>query len=143
MTPHLELPSSLPRFCAVLGSLRLTVAWLALAAVLVVAGTLAQARQSLWSVQAEYFHAWVVYARAGDLVVPVFPGGRTLGVLLLANLGVGIARARARSGLGLFVVHLGALLLLAGVLLSGLTRAEYRLPLSPGEPAARLEVPGE
>jgi hypothetical protein len=43
----------------------------------------------------------------------------------------------------LLAVHLGVLLLLGGSLLSGLLRTEYRLRLNPGEPAARLEIPGQ
>jgi hypothetical protein len=143
MTPRPALTPSPLRLGAALGSLRLTVGLLAAAALLVVAGTLAQARQGLWSVQAEYFHAWVVYVRAGGLAVPVFPGGRTLGLLLLANLGAAAARVRGRGSAGLGAIHLGVLLLLGGSLLSGLLRTEYRLRLTPGEPAARLEVPRE
>ena len=143
MTPRPALTPSPLRLWAALGSLRLTVGLLAAAALLVVAGTLAQARQGLWSVQAEYFHAWVVYVRAGGLAVPVFPGGRTLGLLLLANLGAAAARVRGRGSAGLGAIHLGVLLLLGGSLLSGLLRTEYRLLLTPGEPAARLEVPRE
>jgi ABC-type transport system involved in cytochrome c biogenesis permease subunit len=142
MTARPDSPPVPPRPLAALGSLRLTVGLLAAAAVLVVAGTLAQARQGLWSVQAEYFHAWVVHVRAGSVAVPVFPGGRTLGFLLLLNLGAAAARVRGRGGAGLLAVHLGVLLLLGGALLSGLLRTEYRLRLNPGEPAARLEVPG-
>jgi len=133
----------LPRPLAALGSLRLTVGLLAAAVVLLMAGTLAQARQGLWSVQAEYFHAWVVHIRAGGLAVPVFPGGRTLGCLLLLNLGAAAARVCGRGGAGLLAVHLSVLLLLGGALLSGLLRTEHRLRLTQGEPTARLEVPGE
>lgn len=143
MTARRESPPVPPRPLAALGSLRLTVGLLAAAALLVVAGTLAQARQGLWSVQAEYFHAWVVHVRAGGLAVPVFPGGRTLGFLLLLNLGAAAARVRGRGDAGLLAVHLGVLLLLGGAVLSGLLRTEYRLRLNPGEPAARLEIPGE
>jgi ABC-type transport system involved in cytochrome c biogenesis permease subunit len=143
MTLGPESPPFPPRALAALGSLRLTVGLLAAAAGLLVAGTLAQARQGLWSVQAEYFHAWVVYVRGGGFAVPVFPGGRTLGLVLLANLGATAVRGRGRGGAGLRLVHLGVLLLLAGALLSGILRTEYRLHLTPGEPAAALELPGE
>ncbi len=135
-------PSPPPRPWATLGSLRLTVALLAAAAALVVAGTLAQARQGLWSVQAEYFHAWVVYARAGGYAAPVFPGGRTLAFLLLVNLGFATVRLRGR-GPGLLALHGGVGLLLGAALLSGLLRTEYRLRLDPGEPSGGLEVPHE
>ena len=143
MTSRPEPDPSPVQILAALGSLRFTVGLLAAAALLVVAGTLAQAREGLWSVQAGYFHAWVVYARAGEFSLPVFPGGRTLGLLLLANLGSVTVRGRHRTGAGLLAVHLGVLLLLGGALLSGLSRTEYRLRLVPGEPATRLEVPRE
>jgi hypothetical protein len=66
-----------------LGSLQLTVILLGLSIVLVFIGTLAQVGNGIWTVMDQYFRCWFV--KLGG-VVPVFPGGRLLGVALLVNL---------------------------------------------------------
>ncbi len=77
-----------------LASLRLTVVLMLLSVGLIFFGTLAQTRAGIWQVMAEYFRSWYV-AVPLDLIVPAdmelpgvlpWPGGATLGVLLLANL---------------------------------------------------------
>ena len=71
-----------------LASLRLTVVLLLLATVLVFLGTLAQVHEGLYDAQVRWFKSFVVTRRAGDVwwVLPVFPGGYTLGFALLFNL---------------------------------------------------------
>lgn len=79
-------------------SLTLTVILLALAMVLIYAGTLAQVDKDIWQVQHEYFHSAVAWINFQDLVPRFsarppgnwgkfpFPGGYVIGGLLLANL---------------------------------------------------------
>ena len=111
-----------------LGSLRLTVALLGMAIFLVFAGTLAQRFQGIWTVMEQYFRCWVSWIdfkiffpreAHGEQPVPggfPFPGGRLLGVALLANLLVshtGRIRIPARGGrrlIGLATLAIGAVL---------------------------------
>jgi hypothetical protein len=66
-----------------LGSLRLTVVLLGLSIILVFIGTIAQKYAGIWTVMDQYFRCWFV--KLGG-VVPVYPGGRLLGAVLLVNL---------------------------------------------------------
>ena len=78
----------LNRIAKFFSSLRLTVACLLFAIVLVFAGTLAQVKIGLYQAQAEFFRSVFIYWHpAGtDWKIPVFPGGWLLGGVLLINL---------------------------------------------------------
>lgn len=132
---HLE--SVLVRALTVLSSLKLTIVLFSLAMVIVFVGSLAQSRRDVWQVMAEYFRTYVAWIQIKDLFPPSmfpqlmnfdwnrlgplqqipFPGGWTIGWVMLANLTAAHAlkfRVRAR-GLKL-VAGLGVVL--AGVLLT-------------------------
>src|SRR4029079_3999205 len=79
-------------------SLTLTVILLALAMLLIYAGTCAQVHMDIWRVQHEYFHRMVAWINLDDLIpnfssrpprdfgqIPI-PGGMLIGILLLLNL---------------------------------------------------------
>lgn len=115
-------------------SLKLTVALLALGMVLIFAATLAQVDMGIWGVQKEFFHSFFAIWHIGPLYVPL-PGGYLVGGLLLINL---IAAHVYRFKLtwrkaGIFLTHLGLILLLVGELLSGLLQEDYHLRLEEGE----------
>jgi hypothetical protein len=116
-------------------SLKLTVALIALSIVLVLAATLDQVHIGVWAVQAKYFYTFIVWWSAGSLRLPIFPGGYTVGGLLLANLLAAhfyrFKPAPRKSGIHL--VHLGLILLLAGQFLTGLLQDEYQMSLDEGE----------
>ena len=89
-------PQGLARLVAPLASLRLTVVLMVLATLLTFVGTLAQAREGLWTVLEAYFRSWLVWVPL-DLFIPLssgwqpdgslpMPAGATLGLLLLLNL---------------------------------------------------------
>jgi len=88
------VPAPLAKLIKPLASLRLTVAVMVALMVLIFAGTLAQTRHGIWHVIDVYFRAPLVWVPldlfvAGDAELPgrfPFPGGLTLGVLLLFNL---------------------------------------------------------
>ncbi len=115
-------------------SLRLTVVLLALGIVLVFVATLAQTRLGVWGVHEKFFHTFIVLKEMGGVAVPVFPGGYFIGGLLLLNL---IAAHLYRFRLtwkkcGIYVVHLGVILLLVGELLSGLWQEEFQMSIDTG-----------
>lgn len=109
-----------------LASLKLTVCLLALSIFLTFAGTLAQIELGIWAVMEKYFRtplAWidlyVFFPRSWEVPTNVaipFPGGQTLGALLLVNLLAAHAvrftvKGRGRDALlGSIVVAFGTLL---------------------------------
>lgn len=122
-------------------SLKLTIVLLVFSMVLVFAATLDQVNLGIWTVQEKYFHSFVVYLQVGRLVLPVFPGGYTVGGLLLANLVAGhLFRFRlAWRKTGILLTHLGLIVLLIGELLSGLWQDDFYLRLSQGETKSYAE----
>jgi hypothetical protein len=118
-------------------SLRLTVVCLALALLLVFFGTLAQVDLGLYKAQNEFFRSFFIYwgPKGASWKVPVFPGGYLIGGVLLINL---LASQFQRfvftaSKIGLWMVHVGLILLLLGQLLTDLLSRESTLHLREGE----------
>jgi len=126
-------------------SLRLTVACLAFAAVLVFAGTLAQVDAGLYAVQAQYFRSLFVFwtLPGTGLRVPVLPGGYLVGAALLANLVCAHAKrfGLTKRKLGLWLVHAGLILLLLGQLATDLLQVESSMRLAEGETKSYSEDP--
>ena len=84
-----------------LASLKLTVALLSMATILVLAGTMAQVKQDIWEVVEKYFRcnlAWIDLQiffppsffpsspNIPDWMVIPFPGGRLIGIVMFLNL---------------------------------------------------------
>ncbi|HXQ82370.1 MAG TPA: cytochrome c biogenesis protein ResB [Opitutaceae bacterium] len=116
-------------------SLRLTVVLLALSIVLVFWATLDQVHLGVWAVQQKFFHSFLVFVRLGDLRVPVYPGGYTIGGLLLVNL-ISAHAYRFRRGwgkAGIWIAHTGLIMLLVGELVSGLVQQDFQMRLDEGE----------
>lgn len=118
-------------------SLRLTIVCLALALALVFIGTLAQVTLGLYVAQAEFFRSFFIYWSPGNSgwKIPVYPGGWSIGLLLVINLLCAhIKRFHlSKRKLGLFFVHAGLILLLAGFFFSEIFRVESQLRLEPGQ----------
>ena len=116
-------------------SLQLTVVLLAMGIVLVFAATLDQTNLGIWAVQEKYFRSFFVLWQVGEVPVPVFPGGYLVGGLLFFNL---LASHFYRFKFtwkksGIFMTHIGLLLLLVGELLSGLWQEDTLLTMREGE----------
>jgi hypothetical protein len=116
-------------------SLKLTVVLLALGMVLIFGATLDQVNLGVWAVQEKYFHSFFVLWRVGDIPVPVFPGGYFIGGLLLLNLvAAHLYRFKpAWRKSGIFLTHVGVILLLIGELLSGLWQQTYQMKIDQGQ----------
>jgi len=118
-------------------SLKLTVVLLTLSIVLVFAGTIAQVQLGLYQAQHDYFRKFFVYWALGDsgLRIPVFPGGYLLGFLLLINLSAvaTVKFAFSKKKFGIWLIHMGLILLFVGQLLTDLLSVETMLHLREGE----------
>jgi len=118
-------------------SMWLTVVCLALALVLVFAGTLAQVELGLYKAQSEYFRSFFIYwgPKGAGWRIPVFPGGYLIGGVLLINLIASQIKrfAFTASRIGLWMVHFGLILLLLGQLMTDLLSRESVLHLRDGE----------
>jgi ResB-like family len=132
-------------------SLRLTVALLGMSIFLVFVGTLAQIDGGIWTIVSKYFRSWFVlvplqlfwqlgevFLGLGHHTIPgfiPFPGGWTLGGLLMLNL---IAAHALRFRLqwkraGVLVLHTGLIILMLGELITGLFQVEARMLIGPNE----------
>ena len=116
-------------------SLRLTVVLLLLSIILILVATLDQVNLGIWVVQAKYFNTFIVYWPVGSVSLAVFPGGYTLGGLLLVNLVAAHIYRFTFSWrkVGIWLAHTGLVLLLVGQLLTGLWQDEYQMRLDTGE----------
>lgn len=116
-------------------SLKLTIVLLALSILLIFAATLDQVNLGIWAVQQKYFHSLFVLWRVGDIPIPVFPGGYLIGGLLMINL-VWAQLTRFKftaKKSGIWLTHVGLIVLLVGELFTGLWQEEFSLRLSEGE----------
>jgi hypothetical protein len=116
-------------------SLKFTVLLLIFSMVLIFAGTLDQVNLGIAAVQEKYFRSFIIYIPFGRVAVPAFPGGYTIGGLLLLNL---IAAHVYRFSFtwrkaGIFLTHLGLIVLLVGELVTGLWQQDYHMRLDEGE----------
>jgi len=127
----------LDRFINFFTSLKLTVACLALGMALVFAGTIAQVDLGLYKAQNEYFRSFFIFwgPKSADWKLPVFPGGYLVGGVLLINLvAAHIKRFHfSRDKAGIWMVHIGLILLLLGQLGTDLLSRESALHLREGE----------
>lgn len=126
----------LDRFIKFISSLKLTVACLILAVVLVFIGTIAQVGEGLYQAQARYFKSmFIFWSPAAGFKIPVFPGGYLLGSVLVVNLvAAHLRRFRlAFDKLGIHFIHGGLILLLVGQLATDMFSSESAMWLRKGE----------
>jgi hypothetical protein len=135
-------------------SLRLTVVLFALSLLLVFFGTLAQIDAGIWTVVKDYFRSFYVWiplqlvVQFGQRFFPIFfsktmvipgalpfPGGWTLGFLLLINL---LAAHAIRFQLtwkrsGVLILHAGMILMLVGEFITGVWAIEGNMVIDQGQ----------
>ncbi len=118
-------------------SLKMTIFLLVLSIILVFWATLAQTDLGVWGVQQKFFHSVFVMTKipGTEVPVPIFPGGYFIGGLLLINLlAAQIYRFRYTwKKAGIWLTHLGLILLLVGELLSGLMQENMDLVFDNGQ----------
>lgn len=126
------------RLLKFLSSLKLTVVLLAAGLLLIFIGTLAQVHEGLYNAQVRYFKSWIIVGvTLFNTKLPwlVLPGGYALGSLLLVNLTIAhFTRFKwTWRKSGIFLTHLGLILLLLGQLGTDLLSTESAMRLEEGE----------
>jgi hypothetical protein len=118
-------------------SLRLTVVCLFFGLILVFWGTLAQVDLGLYKAQNEFFRSFLIYwgPKGATWKMPIFPGGYLVGGFLLINLVTAhFTRFKwTRKKIGIWMVHVGVILLLVGQLLTDVLSRESHMWLSEGQ----------
>ena len=116
-------------------SLKLTVVLIMFSIILILVATLDQVNLGIWVVQEKYFRTFIVYYQTGTLSLAVFPGGYTIGGLMMLNLLAGhFFRFKLTwRKFGIWLTHAGLIILLVGELLTGLWQDEYQLRLDQGQ----------
>ncbi len=130
-------------FLKIITSLRLTVILLSLGMMLVFFGTLDQVNTGIWVTQKRYFESlfvfwsypaeWAASDTLGFIRIPM-PGGYLLGIALIINL---VAAHVYRFKLtwkksGIFLVHIGLILLLVSELLTDVLSRESQMSITEG-----------
>ncbi|HEY5892285.1 MAG TPA: cytochrome c biogenesis protein ResB [Chthoniobacterales bacterium] len=120
-----------------LTSLKLTIVCLSLAMALVFFGTIEQVHLGIYGAQQKYFESlFVMWGPPGsNRQIPVLPGGYLLGAVLLVNL-IAAQAVRFKFTIrksGIYLLHLGIILLLIGQLLTSLFAREAQMRLDEGQ----------
>ncbi len=136
------------RLFELLASLKLTVALLASAMVLIFVGTIAQTQLGVWQAVDGYFRSWIAMIDPG-LFVPMdgdgprvpFPGGLAIGAALIVNLiSAHIVRFKAtRKRAGIMMLHAGLIVLLAGEFVTGFWADEGLMSIDEGASSSFIE----
>lgn len=141
-----------------LASLRLTVVLLAMSIFLVFVGTLAQIDGGIWTIVSQYFRSWFVwvplrlFSQLGQIFLGLpeswrlpgylpFPGGWTLGALLMLNL-VSAHAVRFRlvwKRIGVLVLHAGIIILMLGEFITGMFQVEAKMMIGSNETVNYVE----
>ncbi len=127
----------------VLTSLQLTIVCLALLMMLVTAATLAQVGMGTTGAVNAYMRSWLVWwvVPNSQWMIPVFPGGATVGLVLMVNLiAAQLIRLEATwSKAGLWLVHLGLILFVGGEFVSGAFQVESQMAIENGQTVNFIE----
>ncbi len=133
------------RIISIFTSLRLTVACLIAALILVLVGTLAQVDLGLYAAQAKFFRSLAVWwtPAGSDWKIPVFPGGWLIGLILLVNLlAAHLKRFRfTPKKYGILLIHAGLIFLLAGQFMTELFQVESTMRIEVGGTRNYSEAP--
>jgi hypothetical protein len=133
LTPRTDLA---PLWLAIT-SLKLTIACLAALMVLVLACTVAQVQLGTWAAVDLYMRSFFVWAGVpgSALRIPIFPGGATVGLVLLVNLVAAQARRLELSWgkSGLWLAHAGLVLLVLGEFVTSAFQRDAQMSIEVGQ----------
>jgi len=135
-------PGPIRLFFQALASLRLTVVLLFLGMMLVFFGSLAQVDGGIWHIVSKYFRAFVVWVpfqvfnslSSRYTTIPggfPYPGGFTIGFLLLVNL-ITAHALRFRFRAGILLIHSGLIVLLLSELVTAQLAVEATMNIDEG-----------
>lgn len=128
-----------------LSSLQVAITCLGLLMALVVMCTLAQVDLGTYGAVHKFMRSFLVWWHpgGGSFRLPVFPGGALVGLVLTINLVLAtLRRLQLRwSKAGLWLVHAGLILLVAGEFISGALQVDMRMAIEQGQTADYLESP--
>ena len=125
----------------VIVSTELSVVGMAVLMALVLMCTIAQVQMGTYGAVEHFMRHFLVWGRLGNLEIPVFPGGALVGLVLTVIL-VGSLFARmvwSFRKLGLWVVHVGLILLFAGEFVSAAFQQDMRMAIEVGQTVGFLE----
>ncbi|MCB4757522.1 MAG: cytochrome c biogenesis protein ResB [Elusimicrobia bacterium] len=136
--------NKIKKLALLFGSTPLTLFSLGLMMILVVMGTLAQAKVGVFETQKQFFNSVWVWSRPwGPIRIPLFPGGLAVGALWMLNLTASfVSRFQYRKNdFGILITHAGLALLLLGQFLTQMGSRENLLEIREGETKSFLESP--
>jgi len=122
-----------------ISSLTVAITALVFLMVLVVMCTLQQVQMGTWAAVDKYFRSAFLYGAlpGTDLLVPIFPAGGAVGLLLLLNV-IGSMIVRVRRDLtkaGIWLIHVGLVLLVMGEFVTGIFAVETQMAVDEGQSA--------
>ncbi len=128
-------------------SLKLTIVCLSLLMLLVVACTLAQVQLGTMGAVNLYMRSFLVWWQVPGTgwSLAIFPGGATVGLVLMVNLAAAQAHRLERSWrkAGIWIVHAGLILLFVGEFVTGAFQVETQLAIEEGQTVNHVEHPRE
>lgn len=137
------IPQISKKVWAALTSLQLTIVCLALLMALVVLCTLAQVELGTLGAVTKYMRSFLVWwDRPGAAFrLPIFPGGALVGLVLTLNLTAALIKRFDFSWRksGLWTIHLGLILLVAGEFVAGAFQVDARMTIHEGQTVNYLE----
>ena len=128
-----------------LTSLKLTIVCLTLLMLLVVACTLAQVQLGTVAAVNLYMRSFLVWWQVPGTSwsIAIFPGGATVGLVLMLNLAAAQGQRLERSWkkAGIWIVHAGLILLFVGEFVTGVFQVETQLAIEEGQTVNFVEAP--
>ncbi len=123
-------------FIKFFASLELAIACMVLGLILIFIGTLDQVNLGIHGATERYFYTFFVYwiLPGTEIAIPYFPGGYTIGLVLLVNLVTALfVRFRySWKKTGVLMVHFGVITLLLGELISSMMQVDSAMIIDEG-----------